>query len=297
MSTKNNHISDFDAVVGRLMLVSGKSKEFEVAEILGLSKTAFATRKLRGSLPEKEIKITCAENKWSAEWVLTGIGPAPLLGSGLSGRVKTVRIMRQASQIEFAKSLGIKQPTLSDIENGAYPPSDSVKRLIVSQYRINEEWLETGEGEISEPGFLYSDSEDTYQGSTDTCQTVDIFNMVDGGAGAEPEWHEPIDRRTIPTGFLGPNIRPVLVRGRSMEPTFKNGAIIGIDQADKQVIEGEAYAIVLPYSGAAVKRLYPQPDGVLIRSDNKEFPEVKLKKEDVPEYFILGRVCWVVQQV
>ena len=82
-----------------------------------------------------------------------------------------------------------------------------------------------------------------------------------------------------------------------MEPTFKNGAIIGIDQSDKQVIEGEAYAIILPYSGAAVKRLYPQPDGVLIRSDNKEFPEVKLKKEDVPEFFILGRVCWVVQEV
>ena len=133
--------------------------------------------------------------------------------------------------------------------------------------------------------------------AADTCQAVEIYNMVEGGNGTEPEWREPVDRRAIPAGFLKANIRPVLVRGRSMEPTFKNGAIIGIDQSDKQVIEGEAYAIILPYSGAAVKRLYPQPDGVLIRSDNKEFPEVKLKKEDVPEFFILGRVCWVVQEV
>lgn len=133
--------------------------------------------------------------------------------------------------------------------------------------------------------------------TADTCPMVNIYNMVEGGAGAEPEWHEPIDRRAIPAGFLKPHVRPVLVRGRSMEPTFKNGAIIGIDQNDRQVIEGEAYAIILPYSGAAVKRLYPLPDGVLIRSDNKEFPEVKLKKEDIPDYFILGRVCWVVQEV
>lgn len=128
------------------------------------------------------------------------------------------------------------------------------------------------------------------------CVTVDIFNMVSGGSGSEPEWHEPIDNRVIPAVFIKPHIRPVLVRGRSMEPTFKNGAIIGIDESDKQVIEGEAYAIILPYSGAAVKRLYPLPDGVLIRSDNKEFPEVTLKKDEIPEFFILGRVCWVIQE-
>lgn len=131
----------------------------------------------------------------------------------------------------------------------------------------------------------------------DTCIHVDIYNMVEAGNGAEPEWHEPIDRRAIPVRYLKNGTRPILVRGRSMEPTFKNGAIIGIDQNDKQVVEGEAYAIILPYAGAAVKRLYPLPDGVLIRSDNKEFPEVKLLKADVPDYFILGRVCWVVQEV
>ena len=129
------------------------------------------------------------------------------------------------------------------------------------------------------------------------CSTVDIYNMVSAGNGAEPEWHEPIDTRIIPTSLMKAGVRPVLVRGRSMEPTFKNGAIIGINESDKQVIGGEAYAVLLPYEGAVVKRLYPVPDGVIIRSDNKEFPEVSLKREDIPDYFILGRVCWVVQEV
>lgn len=154
------------------------------------------------------------------------------------------------------------------------------------------DWLRTGAGNM-----FVEDQRENMLEAQSSCPMVDIYNMVEGGVGAEPEWHEPIDRRAIPAGFLKPHIRAVLVRGRSMEPTFKNGAIIGIDQNDRQVIEGEAYAIVLPYSGAAVKRVYPLPDGVLIRSDNKEFPEVKLKREEIPDYFILGRVCWVVQEV
>jgi SOS-response transcriptional repressor LexA len=131
----------------------------------------------------------------------------------------------------------------------------------------------------------------------DPCRMVDIYNMVQAGDGATPEWHEPVDRRAIPTSYLKNGIRPVLVRGRSMEPTFKNGAIIGVNECDKQVVGGEAYAVLMPYEGAAVKRLYPIPDGVIIRSDNKEFPEVTLKRCDIPDFFILGRVCWVVQEV
>lgn len=155
---------------------------------------------------------------------------------------------------------------------------------------INFEWVMTGRGD--------KHSEDLQEVATgEACLTVDIFNMVSGGDGAVPEWHEPIDRRAIPTRYLKTGVRPVLVRGRSMEPTFKNGAIIGVNENDKQVIEGEAYAVMLPYSGAAVKRLYLLPDGILLRSDNKEFPEAKLKKDEIPDHFILGRVCWVVQEV
>ena len=157
---------------------------------------------------------------------------------------------------------------------------------------ITRHWLDTGEIPVfvgSEiPFVLYCDEE---------CRHVDIYNMVEAGSGAIPEWHEPVDRRAIPTRYLSKGVRPVLVRGRSMEPTFKNGAIIGVNENDKQVIGGEAYAVLLPYEGAVVKRLYPLPDGVLIRSDNKEFPEVTLKRDEIPDFFILGRVCWVVQEV
>jgi SOS-response transcriptional repressor LexA len=191
------------------------------------------------------------------------------------------KLMGYAEDLEVARLLGKDKSTISKWRTNGVPAAAErqLKKILEESGRyLNQD----GKRDIGHP---------------DGCQMVDIFNMVEGGPGAEPEWHEPIDRRAIPTGFLKPHIRPVLVRGRSMEPTFKNGAIIGIDQNDKHVIEGEAYAVVLPYSGAAVKRLYPLPDGVLIRSDNKEFPEVKLNRDEVPEFFVLGRVCWVVQEV
>lgn len=215
---------------------------------------------------------------------------------GLPENLSKLLELKGINSVDLAAKSGVPTSRISEIVTGKTKnPQLKTLQKIADALHVSVDVL-TGSNQPSaekgkQPGGLPAHA------VNGTCHTVEIFNMVEGGNGAEPEWHEPVDRRSIPAGFLKAHIRPVLVRGRSMEPTFKNGAIIGIDQSDKQVIEGEAYAVVLPYSGAAVKRLYPQPDGVLIRSDNKEFPEVKLKKEDVPEYFILGRVCWVVQEV
>lgn len=131
----------------------------------------------------------------------------------------------------------------------------------------------------------------------DTCQVVDIFNMVSAGPGAVPDWEDPIDRRSIPANLLKKDTRAVLVRGRSMEPAIRNGAIIGVDLSDKRVVEGEVYAVLLPLHGAAVKRLYLKKDSVLVRSDNKEFPEQEYAQEEIGDNFILGRVKWVVQEL
>jgi phage repressor protein C with HTH and peptisase S24 domain len=131
----------------------------------------------------------------------------------------------------------------------------------------------------------------------DSCQIVDIYNMVSAGPGAVPEWDEPVDRRSIPANLVKKGTRAVLVRGRSMEPAIRNGAIIGVDLSDKRVVEGEVYAVLLPLHGAAVKRLYLKKDSVLIRSDNKEFPEQEYAQGEIGDNFILGRVKWVVQEL
>lgn len=54
------------------------------------------------------------------------------------------------SQADFAKALGIKQGSLSDIyrEKKGVGVSDSIKMKLEKEYSINIGWIETGEGEI-----------------------------------------------------------------------------------------------------------------------------------------------------
>ena len=54
------------------------------------------------------------------------------------------------SQADFAKALGIKQGSLSDIyrEKKGVGVSDSIKMRLEKEYSININWIETGEGEI-----------------------------------------------------------------------------------------------------------------------------------------------------
>ncbi len=52
------------------------------------------------------------------------------------------------NQVEFAKALGIKQGSLSDIyrEKSGLSVSDSIKMKLLKDYSINIEWLEKGTG-------------------------------------------------------------------------------------------------------------------------------------------------------
>ena len=54
------------------------------------------------------------------------------------------------SQADFAKALGIKQGSLSDIyrEKKGVGVSDSIKMKLEKEYSINIDWIEKGEGEI-----------------------------------------------------------------------------------------------------------------------------------------------------
>lgn len=291
----------------------------------------------------------------------------------ISGRIKFIRKHNNLSQAAFAETLGIKQPTLSEIEKGTYPPSASAIRLIVTQYRIRQEWLETGEGEmfqeqkarklrdVSTPVdvfYLISDAEkrgvateyqlrwkadflnweetrkkagllkddpyclhdpdDAPEGPSgalsrgrvpadgaahllplnpDDVVVMQVY--VTGGAGAPYEFipSEPIEEIVVPKTYYTRTIVPVKVRGRSMERTLRDGAVVGVDRADRQIVNGELYAVWLPYQGTVIKRLYLDHKKIRLHSDNEEFrsQDVEVTLDEVDDNFIQGRVKWVIQ--
>lgn len=63
-------------------------------------------------------------------------------------RIRQLRRALDLTQQEFSERLGIKRNTIANYETGRNEPTDSVVSLMVKTYKVNENWLRTGEGEM-----------------------------------------------------------------------------------------------------------------------------------------------------
>lgn len=72
--------------------------------------------------------------------------------------LKSIRKQLRLTQIIFADKLGISNGYVSDLEKGKAKPSESLLRNIEREFRINRNWLLTGEGEkfTKDGGALYN---------------------------------------------------------------------------------------------------------------------------------------------
>lgn len=66
----------------------------------------------------------------------------------LSNRIKTVREAFGLSQREFGEKLGVSRDVICNIEYGRVQPKELLLRHLCQLYKINELWLQTGEGEM-----------------------------------------------------------------------------------------------------------------------------------------------------
>ena len=61
-------------------------------------------------------------------------------------RFKQIRSKLGLSQEEFGNKLGVTKSTISNIENGRFNITDTMIKLLCSEFRVNEDWLRTGAG-------------------------------------------------------------------------------------------------------------------------------------------------------
>lgn len=87
------------------------------------------------------------------------------------------------------------------------------------------------------------------------------------------------------------------VRGDSMEPTIKNGAVVGIAPLTEDITEGGIYLVSIPCFGRVVKRLKLSKEGkLLLYSDNPRYDPLAVDPAE-QEKTVLGQVVWVLQSV
>ncbi len=66
-------------------------------------------------------------------------------------RIREARKGLKMTQTQFAEKLGIKQQSVAAIEAERTNPSDQTVLAICREFRVNETWLRTGEGEMFAP--------------------------------------------------------------------------------------------------------------------------------------------------
>lgn len=65
----------------------------------------------------------------------------------MNERIKTVRVKEGMSMRAFAAKIGISSAAVSHLETGINTPSEQTIRAICSEFNVNREWLETGQGQ------------------------------------------------------------------------------------------------------------------------------------------------------
>jgi transcriptional regulator with XRE-family HTH domain len=68
--------------------------------------------------------------------------------NALNERIKKLRLTLEISQRQFAKQIFISQGLLAEIELGHRRVNSRIVHLISSQFKVNVNWLQKGEGEM-----------------------------------------------------------------------------------------------------------------------------------------------------
>lgn len=69
----------------------------------------------------------------------------------MNKRLKKLRLELELTQAEFGQRVGMTQNSITLIENGHRNISDYNVRRICHEFKVNEKWLRTGEGEMFQP--------------------------------------------------------------------------------------------------------------------------------------------------
>ena len=104
--------------------------------------------------------------------------------SVIGERIKELRKVLRLTQAAFAERIGIRQNSVAVIEIGKNTPSDQTIAFICREFRVNEEWLRTGAGEmfVPTPASIVDELAEEYHLCPEAQAMVEKFITLDPAA-------------------------------------------------------------------------------------------------------------------
>ena len=72
----------------------------------------------------------------------------------MNTRISDIRKKLNMTQIEFGNAIGATRAMIASYESGKVSPDKTTRLLICSKFNVDENWLETGEGEPYKEGLI-----------------------------------------------------------------------------------------------------------------------------------------------
>lgn len=208
----------------------------------------------------------------------------------ISTRIKRKRKELGYSQESLGVAIGVKAQAVSAWERDVAKPLGDKLNKLSEILGVSTSWLLNGESnencnELS--GRSRCDSE-----------LVPIFFSVEASAGGGVENRDKSsnDFFPIPVDILKSqnnkaDIFCIKAKGNSMEPVIRDGAILAINPARKEVIDGRVYVINCRGS-LRVKVLKQTVKGLIVVSYNSQYETEFVEWDDVDNFEIVGEVFW-----
>lgn len=99
-------------------------------------------------------------------------------------RIKELRKALRMTQTAFADRIGIRQNSVALLEMGRNTPSDQTVAFICREFRVNEEWLRTGAGDmfVPTPASIVDELAEEYHLCPEAQAMVEKFITLDPAA-------------------------------------------------------------------------------------------------------------------
>ncbi len=214
----------------------------------------------------------------------------------VTDRIRYLITRMRKTQSQFAEMIGVEAPNFSRILNGHVKFTDAMANRIVVNLGVSKDWLLNGtdvpfpKAETTVPTYVEHDRQRLNESEGAPVYDIDVT------AGAV-ELSRMFTNENI-IGYLKlPQVNPrnaiVRVSGESMMPQIANGAYISIRQinADSPIYWGQTYLVILDdYRMVKVIRRHPDPEMVILHSNNPDYDDMEIRRDQIKNLFIVDAV-------
>lgn len=235
----------------------------------------------------------------------------------LGSRIRSVRKRLKINQTVFARKLGLRGAgAISKYEKNQREPDIAMLNKISEMGNVSLNWLVKGGPEEATypevPGKIeivaLREETDEWNTLSEKSLTppgkkpeellfINVFALELAVNPKDKKHQRLLESVSLPSEYSGVAPIGLKITGNSMAPTIKDGAAIGLAFRDRKLVEGEVYVVRIPGEGAIVRRVFFAGNNLILKADNRIFPEKTLNLSAIKEEsLIVGRVGWILQR-